>query len=136
MRKYLAIAAVLLTACLFLLPAKADTPPIKLAEVFNTAASGNTDVVGTDFTPVGARSGTVAYRVTIALKTTDSVVELQIIQGGVTVEADLNSGTALTAGRLYTFTFGGSTGCTYNLHCETGTTIGYLLIEEIRDGAL
>ena len=116
-------------------------PPLKVAEVFNTAALANTDIVSVDFTPASpsagrARTGTCAYRVTIALKTTDSVVELQVIQGGVTVEADLNNGTALTAGRLYTFTFGASSACTYNLHCETATTVGYLLIEEIRDGVI
>jgi hypothetical protein len=112
------------------------TPPLKVAEVFNTAANADTNLVSTSFTPAGARSGVAAYRLTIALKTTDSVVEIQIIRGGVTVEADLNGGTALTAGKLYTFTFGASTSCTYNLHVETGTTIGYLLIEEIRDGVL
>lgn len=117
-------------------------PPLKVAEIFNTATNANTDLIGTDFTPASpsagrSRVGTCAYRLTIALKTTDSVVELQIIDSAATtVEADLNGGTALTAGKLYTFTFGGSSTYTYNLHCETATTVGYLLLEEIRDGVL
>jgi hypothetical protein len=109
--------------------------PIQVARVFNTAANANTNLV-TSFTPQTQSGISSAYRVTIALKTTDSVLELQIVNGGTTVEADLNNGDALTAGKLYTFTFGASRSETFNLHVETATTIGYLLIEEIKDGAL
>lgn len=136
MRKFVAVLAAALLALPFLVASAHADVPYKAAQVFNTAASANTDIVSADFTPAGARAGTAAYRVSIALVTTDSIVELQVISGATTVEADLNSGTALTAGKIYTFTFGASSSLLYNIQCETATTIGYLLIEEIRDGAL
>lgn len=107
-------------------------PPITCVNVFNQAVNANTNVVSTDLTP---GKTTIAYRVTVVLSATDSVLEVQVKSGGTTVEADMNSATALTAGNLYTFVFGAHSDYTYNFHFETGCTIGLLLVDEVRAGA-
>lgn len=121
-------------------PALADSNPFPVGEVFNTAAAANTDILGADYQPSSARP-TVALRLTIALVSTDSIVNVQVNSGGTARNFRLNSGTALDAvsssvGNLYTFSFGASSTYTYNFHCETATTVGYLLVEEIQDGVL
>lgn len=118
-------------------PARAsDIEPIEVFSMFDTAVSSNADICTTSLTP--ATPGTLAYRITIGLLETNSVVNVEVTVNSVSKNFDLNSGTALTAGSLYTFTLGaiGGGDYTYNLQCETSTRIGYLLIEEIRGGEL
>ena len=105
-----------------------------VANVFNTAVSSNTNVF-TAVSPNEAR-GSIAYRLSIALTSTNSIVNVQISDGSTTAGFDLNDGTALTAGRLSTHTWGGHSDYTYSIQCETGTTIGYLLLEEIRGAVI
>jgi len=109
-------------------------PAIKRAELFDSAVNANANLF-TALRPGGGYPST-AYRVTIGIKTTDSIVNVQISDGSTTAGLDLNDGTALTAGRLYTFTFGASATYTYTMQCETACTVGYLLVEEIQSGAL
>jgi predicted alpha-1,6-mannanase (GH76 family) len=106
--------------------------PGKVATFFNTAVNANTDILTTNYTP----KATSAMRLTVALADTDSIVNLNIKSGSTTVKHDLNNGTALTVGRLYTFSFGVDSAYSYNLQVETGTTVSYLLLEEILDGVL
>ena len=101
-----------------------------VATVFNTAIAGNTNAF-TAISPTAGR-GSIVYRLSIALTSTDSIVNVQIGDGATVAGFDLQDGTTLTAGRLYTFTWGANSAYTYSVQCETGTTIGYLLLEEIR----
>lgn len=113
-----------------------DIEPRTAFSLFDTGVSSNADICTTSLTP--ATPGTLAYRITIGLLETNSVVNVEVTVNSVSKNFDLNSGTALTAGSLYTFTLGaiGGGDYTYNLQCETSTRIGYLLIEEIRGGEL
>lgn len=83
-------------------------------------------------TALSVSKTTGALRITVALNTTDSVFNVQVINASPakTYTLKLNSGTALTAGNLYTFTIGVDSGYTYNLTCTTTTKIAYLLVEE------
>jgi hypothetical protein len=134
------LAALLLVATLVAglsRPATAsDVEPREVFSLFDTAVSSNADVCTSSLTP--ATPGTLAYRITLSLLATDSVVNVEVTKSSVSKNFDLNGGTALTAGCLYTFTFGAKGGgaYAYNLQCETGTRIGYLLIEEIRGSEL
>ena len=109
----------------------AQAAPVReAANVFSTAYNANTDILSTDYTP--RRIGLLRITVVVG---TDTVVEVQIIQGATTVEADLNSGTALTAGQAYTFTLGCHPDNSYNIHVETGATVTLLVDEMDGDGA-
>ena len=101
-----------------------------VGNVFNPAVSVNTDI----FTPVSpaAGLGSVAYRLSIGLLLTDSIVNIQIDDSSTKTGFDIQNGTALTAGILYTFTWGAYSDYAYSIQCETATTIGYCLLEEIR----
>lgn len=114
-------------------PPVGDT--IRRAEVFNTAVLANTDILAANLTQ-DARASSSAFRVTIAIKTTDSIVNLRVSQGVTEDGFDFNDGTALVAGRLYTFVFGASRTFGFNFQAETGCTIGYLCVEEIISGSL
>ena len=114
-----------------------DIEPLEVFSLFDTAVSSNADICTASLTP--KTPGTLAYRITLGLTTTNSVVNVEVTgPTGASLNFDLNSGTALTAGNLYTFTFGAKGGgdYSYNLQCETTTRVGYLLIEEIRGGEL
>jgi hypothetical protein len=63
-------------------------------------------------------------------------VVIDPVATGTTRTVDLNAGTALTAGNLYTFSFGATSAASFNFQVETSTTISYLLVEEIQDGGL
>jgi hypothetical protein len=134
------LAALLLVAALtagVTRPAAAsDIEPLEVFSLFDTGVSSIADVCTSSLTP--GTPGTLAYRITISLLNTNSVVNVEITKNSVSKNFDLNAGTALTAGNLYTFTFGAKGGgdYTYNLQCETSTRIGYLLIEEIRGSEL
>lgn len=111
-----------------------DTPPVKRAEIVNAAVLANADALATAIGPIST-TPTVAYQITVGLITTDSVFNVKVMKAGSTTRTySLNSGTALVAGQLYTFQFGATSSCTYNFTCTTGTTIGLLLVEEIRGG--
>ena len=129
------VAAMVHFASLTSLQAAPPPPqPKTIANVFATAVNANTDVF-TAISPVAGR-GSVAYRLTIALTSTNSIVNVQISDGSTTTGFDLNDGTALTSGRLYTFVLGCHSDYSYTIQYETGTTTGYLLLEQIRDGVL
>jgi hypothetical protein len=121
-------------------PAAKGIPPVALREVIDYAVSSNANIFTATTTTLRptVEYPSVAYRVTVCLSGTNSVLHLEVdpVSTGTTRTFSLNSGVALTAGQVYTFTLGATRSCTYNLQCATGTTIGYLLLEEIRDGAL
>lgn len=115
---------------------------ISTAKVWSTAATANTDIFSSD---VALSSGTAypatAMRLTIALVSTDSVVNVQVnrtVSGVKTAQTfSLNGGTALTAGDLYTFTWGteygdGTGTFSYNVQCATTTTAGIAFLQEVR----
>jgi len=111
-----------------------NRPPIVRGEVFDTAVLANTDVFAADITP--ARPS--AFRITVSIKAgaADSILNVQLNDGSSSVGPDLNAGTALGNGTLSTFAFGTHPGVAVNFQFETGTTIGYLLVEEIQAGGL
>lgn len=123
--------------------ASADTPAIKEFEAFDIPCASNADICTTSLTP-STRGGisdashpNVAYRMSVGITpgSSDSIVELRITSGSVSFDFDFNNGTALTAGRLYTFTFAGSSTYAYNLQCETETRATWL-VERVEDGGL
>lgn len=124
-----------LVAGLGFAPRHAEASVIRRYVVHNTAATSNTDIIASDFTCWSGHESS-AFRVTIALASTDSVVRVQVNNGGTAVYGRLNGGTALTAGNLYTFSFGASASLTFNIQAETSTTAAYVLIEEVTDDAL
>ena len=78
-----------------------------------------------------------AYRITVSLATT-SVFNVYVTDGTTAYTQSLNDGTALTAGRLYTFTFGvsrtkqdGTTTLTYQFRVATDGIIQTLLVDEV-----
>lgn len=107
--------------------------PIFRAELHHTAKTTAQDIVSVAFKPVDR---TCAYRVTIGLESTNAVLNLRVDNGTDVVVAAMNSGTALTAGVLYTFTFGASNTYSYNFRIGTNTTIGTFLLEEIQTGVV
>ncbi len=145
MRKTLYVLILLLVG--FFAHGVLDVPPAQraqagdfqvatLAKVFNTAKAANTDWLATDLRPTAGR-GSVAYRMTIGLTGANSVVNVQISDGTNTVALDLRDGNVLTVGRAYTFVIGANSDFTYNFQAESsGVTVGYFLLEEVRDGAL
>lgn len=126
----------------------ATTPPTEARPagmVYDLSVSGVANILTSSLVPEGVanRRTTTAYRVTVCLTGTNSVFNLVTEKAsGTTYVCDFNNGTALVAGssnaggNLYTFTFGAHTDHTYNFQLETTTTIVYLLVEEVRDGAL
>jgi hypothetical protein len=115
-------------------PAAAQVgPPLYRYEATpNTAATSNTNI----FTPIGLAAGAspvlTTFEVTLSLVTTDSVIDLVTITGGTTVVTKLNMGTAVVAGVETVLTWRASSSSTYSLRCETSTTLGKLLVSEIR----
>lgn len=99
---------------------------------FNVSAPGaNTNILSTSLTP--AYGG--AFRVTVCLATS-SVFNVTITRSGTTKTCGLNASTALNAGDLYTFSFGVSTGNTYNFQVETNSIINILQIDEVSSGVI
>ena len=130
----LALGAVLITLGVTL-QARADKPVLPKAFVYDLAATSNANVLTSSLT---TSQGTSALRITIGLTGTDSIVELRTIRNSdsVTIDFDLNDGTALTAGRIYTFTVGAANAASFNIQCETTTRVGVLIIDEVQDGSL
>jgi len=100
--------------------------------VYGTAETAGADVLAADFAPTRIS----ALRVTVAISGTNAVLNVQMDDGATQIAPDLNDGTALTVGRLYTFSFGAHTDYTYNFQFESNTTCDLLLVEEIQDGEL
>ena len=97
--------------------------------------SATTNADGTTgLTPSGLAT---AFRVTVSLATT-SVFNVYVTNGTTAYTQALNDGTSLTAGRLYTFTFGvsrttqgGVTTLTYQFRVATDGIIQTLLVDEV-----
>lgn len=125
-RVALAAFALLITAGLAL----ADTrDPLRKGVIFDDDFSSAAAIFSE---AISTAKTTGALRITVALTGTDSVFNLQVILASPakTYTLALNDGTALVAGRLYTFTVGVDEGYTYNFTCTTGTRVAYLLVEE------
>lgn len=103
------------------------------ATVFAQAAPGaNTNILATALSPV---YGASAFRITVLLAVA-SVFKARISDGTTTYDARLNTGIALTAGTLYTFTFATRSAHTYNFQVEADGVIQLLLVEEVPGGVL
>lgn len=124
-------------------PAEAR-PPSSPTELqfcgFDLPASSGAAIVTGSLTP-SITYPTVAYAITISVDT-DSVVNFTSSDGTTTYDDDLNSGTALTAGAVYTFLVSAARTSTnsaatmqYNIECETTCRIRRLQIDEVRGDA-
>lgn len=130
------------TPAAFAAPPPPGRSAIKRFELFNTPVSSQANIITATTTTVRDTTSvpTASFRLTVGLADdgtgVDSVLELRVTDSdGNAVDLDFNSGTALDAGKLYTFVFGASSTYYYNFQCETATTIGYMLLEEIQDGS-
>lgn len=108
-------------------------------------AGSTAGVFSNAITPTTTSAGrTSALRVTIALVTSDSVVNLLVTKSGKTIVLPLNGGTALTSSTgVHTFTVGIGqavasdasppvlTPLTYNLSLSTSTRVGLLVVDEV-----
>lgn len=109
--------------------------PIRRGRVFDTSVSGTAAIFTSALTTKSTLTSG-AYRVTVALSSTNSVFNLQVIGastepgGARTVTTAMNGGTALTAGQVYTFVVGVDSRWTYNFTCTTSTRVAYLLVDE------
>ncbi|MCZ2419748.1 MAG: hypothetical protein LC123_07905, partial [Burkholderiales bacterium] len=134
-----AFALLALNITLNLPPARAQqvpNTPVAVAKVFNTAATADTDILPDDFT-VPERLGNCAFRVMI-LVDTETEFRLAITSGETTKPGDFNGGTALAAGKLYTFTFSAfavsddEDEMTYNFQLDDNANVDFLLVERIK----
>ena len=117
------VCVLLLVASLLAWRVKAqDHPPVNLStwRGHELAVTSNADVLTSSITP--SRVGNFRLTVAIPSGQTNSIVNVQTNPGsGLAYGHDLNDGTALTAGRLYTFVWGANPGWTYNLQFESTT---------------
>ena len=99
---------------------------------FTIAAPGaNADILTTAVTPTYG----CALRVTVVLATA-SVFNVTVTRSGTTYTCGLNESVALTAGDMYTFTFGASTSNAYNFRVETNGVINVLQVDEVSSGVI
>lgn len=103
------------------------------------AAAANTDILPADLGPSDPKRPSTAFRLTIALVTTSSVVNVQVTNASTGAQVfHLNAGTALTAGNLYSFEWGvensapSAVGLLFNVQAETATTAGYISLQEVQ----
>ncbi len=115
----------------------------RVATIYAGAAPGaNTSFLSSTYTADGT-TGIIpsplanAWRITISLAT-GSVLDVYVTEGTNAYTQHLNGGVSLTAGQLYTFTFGvsrttqnGSTTLTYQLRVATDSVIQTLFIDEV-----
>ncbi len=103
---------------------------------WSVTETANTDIMGTELTPGRSGNPSVAYRLTIGVETA-TVFNCQIDDGasGSPIEFDFNNGTALVAGRWYTFTLGVHNDYQYEFQVETGADVT-LIIDEVSGGKL
>lgn len=128
-----ALFALAMTIPALFMPARAAPPdPIRRGRIFDLPVTGAAAIFSSALTTKSnLTSG--AYRITIGLSGTNSVVNVQVIQASPakTYTLALNGGTTCTAGNLYTFTTGVDGFCSYNLTCTTSTTIAVLIVDEV-----
>lgn len=125
--------------------------PIRRAVIVDDDVGGSSTagIFTSNITVLGGGGGTrsSALRITIALTSTTSALNLLVIKGGVTTVLPLNGGTALTsAAGLHTFVVGvttamtsdagAATTLTYNLSLTTATRVGFALVEECQSDGL
>ena len=129
----LALGAVLITLGVTL-QARADKPVLPKASLFDVPVTSNADILTSSLT---TSQGTSALRITVGIPSgqSNSIVELVVTSGSVSFDLDLNDGTTLTAGRVYTFTVGVANNLSYNFQAETSTRM-ILTIDEVQDGSL
>jgi len=128
-----ALAGLVLASCWLSIPA-AEARPQRKGFVYDSGVTGAAAILTSSLVP---NAPTVAYRITVALDTTDSVFNVTtVLSGATSFTLALNNGTALTAGRLYTFSMGADRTVTHNFTCTTTTRVAYLLVEEIREDEL
>lgn len=121
--------------------AKADVAPLCEKAIWDLGVSSGADVLTSSITPTTAvavsspNTPTITYRVTVALRATDSILYLRMTKsGGGSYNYALNGGTALTAGNLYSFLVPANQTFTYNVRVGTSTTLGLLQIDRYVDG--
>lgn len=143
--KALLVGLLLSTVAVLTLPVLTGHPPAHAAgnqfaenahKQFSTTEVLNTDIIGTALNPGKTGDSALAYRITVGVETT-SVFNCQMdtVAGVGAVEFDFNDGTALTAGRWYTFTIGVNSAFTYDFQVETGGDVT-LIIDEVYGGKL
>jgi hypothetical protein len=127
-----AVAAALVAACLLLLtwPALADRKPSARSRVVDLPVTGAAAILTSSLTPQASASELL---VTIAVRDTNSVANVIVsTSAGTTFTLALNDGTALTAGRIYTFGVGCDSNDTYNFTLSTTTHLARLYVHERR----
>jgi len=148
-RRNKTIAALLAALFLCAVPplvnrATAADPAIGRVAITELPVTGAASILTSSITVhnAPARPAT-ALRITVGLINTNSVFNVEITgASGSAVTYSLNSGTALTAGSLYTFVIGidrqdqEDAALSYNFNATTTTTLGYLSVQEVQDGAL
>jgi len=101
--------------------------------LFNKTSPGTGDLLA-EITP---SEYATAIRVTVAVGTASTLL-LAVTQGSTVVTAAFNSGVALNAAALYTFTASiakqdqSGNVLTYNLRLGTDVTVSYLSVEELQ----
>lgn len=116
------------------LPLRAQDRTTTRVDLRNLPVTGAAPVLTSSVGAGNAASVGVAYRVTVYVVGTNSVFNVDY--GTDLAPVAMNGGTALTAGVLYTFTFAATTNDALNFTFTTTTTLGRLIVEEIRGGAL
>lgn len=137
----------LFLAALFALPAGAvraqETPAQQRVTLFDHPVTGGASICTTALTVASSNYPSTAMRLTVAIKpgSTDSVCKVVVKRGSVEFALPLNSNTALTAGNLYTFSWGVAeqtrnggtdTAITWNVQFGTTTTLAYLDLQEVQ----
>lgn len=112
-----------------------NIPVSSNADILTSSLTGSLGETSVDGTTTGRSTNEKAskWRLTIALRGTGSVVNVEHTYNSQSFNYDLNSGTALTAGVLYAFEWSAHAAVAINLQCETSTTIGVLQLEEVLD---
>ena len=99
----------------------------RLAKCHALAAPGADTDAFTAVTPHYVASN---CELTICL-TISSIVDVRVTDGTTAYSQALNGGVALTAGVLYTFTFGLSSTLTYSIRVRTNSIIQTLFFDEV-----
>ena len=102
--------------------------------IINTAVSPDANLFAADITPSDIEAGQVestAFRITICLAGA-AVLRAHITIDATEVQGDFNSGTALTAGSIFTFVHEVRETDSVNYQLDTGTTIRWMYVSEVR----
>ena len=116
--------------------AQGTSPSINRIAIFDLPVASNANVLSTSLTPMAT---TTVYHFQIALIDTASVVNITISNGVYSRNLALERGTPLDANCWYEYTLAAVTTSTagdpltYNLQCETATTV-ILLVDETKVG--